>query len=154
MPNKGKEPRITSGSMRLTLPITKITLSDDVLRNHLSKIYEAGVRDSEKFQWSDLGAVFLSISGTLLLTCLTATFNDFSSHVKFATQQCLTVIAWIAFAWSFVLGCVFICFKASRGHSDVFDSRDIAVEAGARQVLSQFSSSANAIPDDSSDSSS
>lgn len=85
----------STGSSFIILPIKQIVLTDAQLKQSLSDAYEEGVQDSTKWKWVKLSPLLLSIAGTLLVTCLTAKFNDFSAYVEWATQSRLMASAWI-----------------------------------------------------------
>lgn len=140
-------PTISMGSTRLTLPITQITITKEVLLNHMSKVYEKGVRNAEKFHWGNLGPYCMSVSLTLLIPCLTASFKDYSAHVSFATASFITTIAWVSVVVSFIVGGVFLCLKSSCKHGRDYEERDKAVGDGADALLSQL----KAVSDDSSE---
>ena len=53
---------------------TPVRLSDEKLRNMLSRTYERAQKDVRKPKLCKFFGVFLSIAGTLLLSLLTSTF--------------------------------------------------------------------------------
>ena len=54
---------------------TLISISDEKLRNSLSRTYEEAQKDMSKFHFYNLYSVFLSISSTLFLSLLTSNFH-------------------------------------------------------------------------------
>ena len=83
-----------------------ISLSDEKLRNALSRAYEEAQKDMSKFHFCNLYSVFLSIAGTLFLSLLTSDFHALGS----VTAESITFVAWILFG---VFGVLSISFKKS-----------------------------------------
>ena len=127
------KPQITTGSSCIALPINQIVLTEEHLKVTLANIYESGIKDTAQFRWSKIGPICFSIASTLVITCLTSQFNDFSTHIKLATSKTLTAMAWILFAIFFIVGCFLLCKR--RSEDDVFKCRDEAVNAALEKII-------------------
>jgi hypothetical protein len=120
--------QLSDGSSLIILPIKQIALTDAQLKLSLSDAYEEGVQDSTKWKWVKLGPVLLSIAGTLLVTCLTSKFNDFSAHVEWATHSFLMASAWVICVCAFLVGLALLVFSKKPANA-MRQERNKAVEA-------------------------
>ena len=102
MSNTRSVVRLSDDSIVIQPKIHRMFLTEDRLKNILSRIYEDGVIDSNNFGWNNLGTTLLAVSGTLLLACLTSKFNDFSKYIEWATPTVLSIIAWVIFTVFFI----------------------------------------------------
>ena len=79
---------------------TPVRLSDEKLRNMLSRTYERAQKDMSVVKFRKFYSVFLSVAGTLFLSLLTSTFGA----VGKISAEAVTVIAWIICIGSAVIG--------------------------------------------------
>ena len=103
---------------------TPISISDEKLRNSLSRAYEEAQKDMSKFHFCNLYSVFLSIAGTLFLSLLTSDFHALGS----VTAESITFVAWILFGVFGVLGAILACCKVSQKTKNDTSDRDNAVD--------------------------
>lgn len=103
---------------------TPIRISDEKLRNALSRVYEEAQKDMSKFHFYNLYSVFLSIASTLFLSLLTSDFHAIGS----ATAETVTIFAWIACIGSGFLGAILASCKVSQKTKNDTSDRDDAVE--------------------------
>ena len=110
---------------------TLISISDEKLRNSLSRTYEEAQKDMSKFHFYNLYSVFLSISSTLFLSLLTSNFHAIGS----ATEETVTMGAWVICILSGFLGVILACYKVSEKNDT--SSRDAAVEKVFKQHITK-----------------
>ena len=110
---------------------TLISISDEKLRNSLSRTYEEAQKDMSKFHFYNLYSVFLSISSTLFLSLLTSNFRAIGS----ATAEMVTMGALVICIGSGFLGVILACYKVAEKH-DTSD-RDDAVEKVFKQHIAK-----------------
>ena len=101
---------------------TLISISDEKLRNSLSRTYEEAQKDMSKFHFYNLYSVFFSIASTLFLSLLTSNFHAIGS----ATAEMVTVGAWGICIISGFLGGILACCKVAKRNDT--SARDAAVE--------------------------
>ena len=112
---------------------TPISISDEKLKNSLSRAYEEAQKDMSKFHFSNLYSVFLSIAGTLFLSLLTSNFNAIGS----ITSEAVTTGAWVICITSGLLGFILSCHKVSQKTKNDTSNRDNAVEKIFNQHISK-----------------
>lgn len=134
MANNLSKVQIADDSFCAKLQIKQFVITEDRFRISLSNVYEEGVKDSEEVKWFDAYPVSLSVSGTLLLTCLTSQFNDLSKFISYASKDNLTIGAWILFALSFLYGIIAALFMRIQKKKDVFRQRDEAINAEISKI--------------------
>ena len=103
---------------------TPIRISDEKLRNALSRTYEEAQKDMSKFHFYNLYSVFLSIASTLFLSLLTSDFHAIGS----TTAEKVTIGAWIVCIGSGLLSAILACYKVSQKTKNDTSDRDDAVE--------------------------
>ena len=103
---------------------TPIRISDEKLRNALSRTYEEAQKDMSKFHFYNLYSVFLSIAGTLFLSLLTSDFHAIGP----VTAEKVTIGAWIVCIGSGLLSAILACYKVSQKTKNDTSDRDDAVE--------------------------
>lgn len=103
---------------------TPVRLSDEKLRNMLSRTYERAQKDMSATKFRKFYSVFLSVAGTLFLSLLTSTFDA----VGKISAETVTIIAWIICVSSAILGFILMGLTVSeKTKSDTVD-RDKAVD--------------------------
>lgn len=110
---------------------TPISISDEKLRNSLSRAYEEAQKDMSKFHFYNLCSVFLSIASTLFLALLTSDFHAIGS----LTAETVTVGAWAICIGSGFLSVILTCYKVSKKTENDTSTRDAAVEKVFKQLV-------------------
>mgnify|MGYP001126899030 CR=1 FL=1 len=110
---------------------TLISISDEKLRNSLSRTYEEAQKDMSKFHFYNLYSVFFSIFSTLFLSLLTSNFHAIGS----ATAEMVTVGAWGICIISGFLGGILACCKVAKRNDT--SARDAAVEKVFKQHITK-----------------
>ena len=110
---------------------TLISISDEKLRNSLSRTYEEAQKDMIKFHFYNLYSVFFSIFSTLFLSLLTSNFHAIGS----ATAEMVTVGAWGICIISGFLGGILACCKVAKRNDT--SARDAAVEKVFKQHITK-----------------
>lgn len=110
---------------------TPIRISDEKLRNALSRTYEEAQKDMSKFHFYNLYSVFFSIAGTLFLSLLTSDFRAFGP----ITAEKATIGAWVVCIGSGIIGAVLACYKVSQKTKNDTNNRDDAVEKVFNQYI-------------------
>lgn len=103
---------------------TPISISDEKLRNALSRVYEEAQKDMSTFHFYNLYNVFLSIASTLFLSLLTSDFHAIGS----ITAEKVTNGAWVICIGSGLLGVILACCKVSQKTKNDTSDRDAAVK--------------------------
>lgn len=103
---------------------TPISISDEKLRNSLSRAYEEAQKDMSTFHFYNLYSVFLSIASTLFLSLLTSDFHAIGS----ITAGQVTKGAWGICIGSVFLGVILACYKVSQKTKNDTSNRDVAVK--------------------------
>ena len=103
---------------------TLISMSDEKLRNSLSRAYEEAQKDMSKFHFYNLYSVLLSIASTLFLSLLTSDFHAIGS----VTAEKVTIGAWLVCIGSGILGAILACYKVSQKTKNDTNDRDDAVK--------------------------
>lgn len=112
---------------------TPISISDEKLRNSLSRAYEEAQKDMSKFHFYNLYSVFFSIASTLFLSLLTSNFHAIGS----ATAETVTSIAWVICIVSGLLGVILACYKVAEKTKNDTSARDAAVEKVFNQHITK-----------------
>lgn len=112
---------------------TPIKISDEKLRNSLSRAYEEAQKDMSKFHFYNLYSVFLSIASTLFLSLLTSDFHAIGSM----TAEKVTIGAWVICIGSGLLSGILACYKVSKKTKNDTSNRDEAVENVFNQYISK-----------------
>lgn len=110
---------------------TPIRISDEKLRNALSRSYEEAQKDMNKFHFYNLYSVFLSIASTLFLSLLTSDFHELGS----VTAENVTIFAWAVCIVFGLLGAILACYKVSQKTKNDTSDRDDAVEKVFNQYI-------------------
>ena len=110
---------------------TLISISDEKLRNSLSRTYEEAQKDMSKFHFYNLYSVFFSIFSTSFLSLLTSNFHAIGS----ATAEMVTVGAWGICIISGFLGGILACCKVAKRNDT--SARDAAVEKVFKQHITK-----------------
>ena len=109
---------------------TPVRLSDEKLRNMLSRTYERAQKDMSKTKFRNFYSVFISVAGTLFLSLLTSTFGA----VGKISAETVTTIAWILCIGSAFLGFVLMGLTVSEKTKNDTTDRDKAVD----EVFNQY----------------
>ena len=112
---------------------TPISISDEKLKNSLSRVYEEAQKDMSKFHFYDLFSVFLSIAGTLFLSLITSNFNAIGS----IPSETVTIVVWAICIASGLFGVFLACFKVSKKTKNDTSDRDNAVKKVFDQHISR-----------------
>ena len=112
---------------------TLITISDEKLRNSLSRAYEEAQKDMSEFHFYNLFSVFFSIATTLFLSLLTSDFRAIGSM----TEENVTIGAWVICISSFIFGVILGCLKISIKTKNDTNNRDKAVKKVFDQHISK-----------------
>ena len=128
------KPMITIDSKRMVLDVNQITLTVEQLTVAMNGVYEASHSRVNGFHWYELYSVAFSVAATLFLTCLTATFKDFSSEIPWLNSGRMTFSAWMILFLLFVFGMICVCRK-SNANNDVFVDRNNTVIAEINKLL-------------------
>lgn len=110
---------------------TLISISDEKLKNSLSRSYEEAQKDMSKFHFYNLYSVFLSIASTLFLSLLTSDFHAIGSM----TAEKVTSCAWSVCIGSGLLSVILACYKVSQKTKNDTSNRDNAVEKVFKQHI-------------------
>lgn len=102
---------------------TPVRLSDEKLRNMLSRTYERAQKDMSAIKFPKFYSVFLSISGTLFLSLITSTF----SSVGKINASVVTGIAWGICISSAILGFILMGITVTNKTKSDTLKRDEAV---------------------------
>lgn len=103
---------------------TPISISDEKLRNSLSRAYEEAQKDMSTFHFYNLYSVFLSIASTLFLSLLTSDFHEIGA----ITADQVTIGAWVICIGSGFLGGILACYKVFQKTKNDTSNRDVAVK--------------------------
>ena len=112
---------------------TLISISDEKLKNSLSRAYEEAQKDMNKFHFYNLYSVFFSIAGTLFLSLITSDFHAIGS----ITSEKVTIGAWVICIVSGFLGGILACYKVSQKTKNDTSNRDDAVKKVFNQHISK-----------------
>lgn len=112
---------------------TLISISDEKLKNSLSRAYEEAQKDMSKFHFYNLFSVFLSIAGTLFLSLITSNFNAIGS----IPSETVTTGAWVICIASGFFGGILACYKVSQKTKNDTSDRDDAVKKVFNQHISR-----------------
>lgn len=110
----------------------EITISDEKLKNILFRTYEKAQRREKTISFCDWCGVFLSISGTLLITILTASFNSIGTLSADIVRNIFIIIC-VSCA---VLGFILLYYKYKKGVNNNNQYRDSDVEEIMNSYLS------------------
>lgn len=109
-----------------------IQVTDEKLNRLLSSTYETARKDARKFKIYNHYGIFFSIAGSLIITLLTSSFNNY----EIISSSTLTIIAWIVFSVSLITGIVLAIIRASLQNNDEHTQRDKAVEKIIDKIVS------------------
>ncbi len=117
---------------KIVLTENEITLSDVKLRQIIADVYERAhidlaVAKIQKLSWS-----FLSIASTLLLTLLTATFNDIG---VIKGEVVMTIVCILCVGCFFAFVGTFVYSKLRRKTAFPINTRNIAVDKIMEDIL-------------------
>lgn len=114
---------------------TPVRLSDEKLRNMLSRTYERAQKDMSAVKFRKFYSIFLSVAGTLFLSLLTSTFGS----VGKISAGAVTVIVWMVCIGSAVIGFILMGLTVSEKTKNDTADRDKAVD----EVFNQYFQSNN-----------
>lgn len=115
---------ITTKDDNIVCKETSIKLSDEKLKNVLSKAYETARKDARKLKWYKHYGVLLSIAFTLIVTLFTAEFKSFWIF----DGECLKIVFAIISAICLIVGLIMLITYATLKDNTLMDERDIAIE--------------------------
>lgn len=107
----------------------ELSLSDEMLRGMLKRIYERAQQDMNSVGIQRYYSVFLSVAGTLLLSLLTSEFGS----VGKINAETLTSIAWFICSGCAIVGFVLMGKFISEKSKHDTEKRDVAVEGLIKQ---------------------
>lgn len=110
---------------------TPIRISDEKLRNSLSRAYEEAQKDMSKFHFSNLYSALLSAASTLFLSLLTSNFHA----IGFLTEKMVTIGAWVICIALGLFGGILAYCKIAEKHDT--NARDVAVEKLFKQHIAK-----------------
>lgn len=134
MANKRKKRQsnsITTSADRIICSETTIQLTDEKLKNLLSRIYEKARRDAIRLKVYRYYDVLFSVAFTLVMSLLTANFKSIM-NIK---ADVITRIAQISAAICFVLGLAFCLISVTKRHESETKERDSAVDERLSEIL-------------------
>lgn len=102
---------------------TPVRLSDEKLKNMLSRTYERAQKDMSVVKFRNYYSIFLSIAGTLFLSLLTSTFGAVGN----ISAECVTKFVWAICIASAILGFILMGITVSEKTKDDTSERDRAV---------------------------
>lgn len=114
---------------------TPIRLSDEKLRNMLSRTYERAQKDMSATKFRNFYSVFLSVASTLFLSLLTSTFGAIGK----ISAEFVTGIAWTICIVSALLGFILMGLTVSDKMKNDTNERDKAVDEVFNQYFSKQS---------------
>lgn len=112
---------------------TPVRLSDEKLRNMLSRTYERAQKDMSTTKLRKYYSVFLSVAGTLFLSLLTSTFGAIGN----ISAEVVTKFAWAICIISAVLGFILMGMTVSEKTKNDTSDRDQAVNEVFEQYFSK-----------------
>ena len=108
----------------IVLKETKITVSDERLRNLLIKTYETAQKECEKFRIYNLWSTSLSFSGALFLSLLTSDFKTIGAIDAALVKLVIEALM----AMSLMVAIALLALKMHNGVMMASDARDKAIE--------------------------
>ena len=114
----------------IVLTESKISLSDEKLKGMLLRTYERAEKDTLRPSITKHYGVFLSASGTLILSLLTSSFGDIGMIEAIIVTRIMWVIAVILGLMGMILLFVYSNKKANNSR----DSRDKAID----EILKEY----------------
>ena len=117
-------PIINPSLPAIVLTEQKIEMSDVKLKEILNYTYEHAQKESKAAMYREYYSSLFSVSGTLLLTLLTASFND----IGVIKANVITIIAWVICIGSFLLGLFFLAMFFSSKNMCNIDRRDESIQ--------------------------
>ena len=130
MASKSKFDIINDDDAHIIIKETPVHLTDEKIRSILYRTYERAQNDMSAKKWYDYYDCCFSVSGTLFLTLLTASFNQ-----TFGIEpDKLAIIAKWMLGISLLSGIVLLIFKLKAKRQSDMSKRDIAVE----EVFSKY----------------
>lgn len=130
MANKSKFDIINDDDAHIIVKETSVHLTDEKIKSILYRTYERAQNDMSVKKWYDYYDCCFSVSGTLFLTLLTASFNK---TFGIEPDELATTAKWML-GMSLLLGIVFLIFKLKEKRQNDMSKRDIAVE----EVFSKY----------------
>lgn len=124
-----KRERIIDPDSSHTCKENELSLSDEMLRGMLKRIYERAQKDMNSVGIQRYYSVFLSVAGTLLLSLLTSEFRS----VGKISAETLTSIAWFICIGCAISGFVLMGKFISEKLKHDTERRDAAVEEIIKQ---------------------
>lgn len=111
---------------------TPVRLSDEKLRNMLSRTYERAQRDMSSWKIYKSYSMLLSVAGTLFLSLMTSTFNEVGS----LSTEIVTCIVWIMCILFALFGFILMGISVSVKMRSDTTERDKAVDEVFEQYFS------------------
>lgn len=130
MASKSKFDIINDDDAHIIVKETPVHLTDEKIKSILYRTYERAQNDMSVKKWYDYYDCCFSVSGTLLLTLLTASFNK---TLGIEPDE-LASIAKLMLGISLLSGIVFLILKLKAKRQSDMSKRDIAVE----EVFSKY----------------
>ena len=130
MASKSKFDIISEDDAHIIVKETPVHLTDEKIKSVLYRTYERAQKDMSVKKWYDYYDCCFSVSGTLFLTLLTASFNETLG----LEPDKLVYIAKMLLFISLLLGIVFLIIKLKANRQSDASKRDIAVE----EVFSRY----------------
>lgn len=109
---------------------TTVHLSDEKLKNALSRTYERAQQDMNSFKFYDHYGVFLSIASTLFISLMTSDFGAIGN----IDQKTVTLLVWLICIVSGIVGLVCLAIWFSKKTHNKTSDRDIAVD----QIIKEY----------------
>ena len=113
-----------SSGIDIILEEKNVKVSDEKLKSMLSEAYEAAQCKSDEFRFSKLWNVFLSISGTLLLSIFTASFNEIG---YLSANEVRNLVFFVCTVFG-ILGFVLLICRSNRTIKNRVSERNDAVD--------------------------
>lgn len=103
---------------------TSVKISDEKLKNMLSKAYERAQQDANKIVLNKYYGVFLSIAGTLVVTLVTSEFRSLGCF----SSGAVTDIVWVICIICALVGFILLWLNVKEKTSYKTNARDQAVD--------------------------
>lgn len=124
MASKSKFDIMNDEDAHIIVKETPVHLTDEKIKSILYRTYERAQSDVSVKKWYDYYDCCFSVSGTLFLTLLTASFNK---TFGIDPEELASIAKWLL-GISMLTGIVFLIFKLKAKRESDMSNRDIAVE--------------------------
>lgn len=115
---------IKQANQGIVLEETPVILSDEKLQSILLHTYEKAVCNATEWHWYNLYGILLSISGTLLLTIFTSTYNEIGPF-KATDIKMFVIVLTIVTA---ILGFIFLGVSVNKKTKNDTETRDSSIK--------------------------